>query len=245
MDALDRLVEPAGALLRQVETTLATAGAPEDDPLWPLLRRMRVLPADAVAGVAGWRAEPLEGMLPGLRSLRERYEQAADAAPAWPVWEGAGAETYAARWAALRAHLADPGPSGAPGPTGARGLSGAPGPAAAGGTAEAGSVAGRMSATIRFTEELADWVTASRRSMATALAEVLGCAEAVAVTAGGAGAGPAAARIATHLLGVAAGLVDEGQRLYETWRARLVELPYVASAVDGSAGTPRTLRITG
>jgi hypothetical protein len=200
---------------------------------------MRLLPADAVAGVAGWRAEPLEGMLPGLRSLRERYEQAADAAPAWPAWEGAGAETYAARWAALRAHLADPGPSGA------RGLSGAPGSAAAGGTAEAGSLAGRLSATIRFTEELADWVTASRRSMATALAEVLGCAEAVAVTAGGADAGPAAARIATYVLGVAADLVDEGQHLHETWRARLVELPYVASAVDGSAGTTRTLRITG
>jgi hypothetical protein len=235
MDALDRLVEPVGALLRQVEATLATAGAPEDDPLWPLLRRVRLLPADAVAGVAGWRAEPLEGMLPGLRSLRERYEQAADSAPASPSWEGAGAETYAARWAALRAHLAEPGPPAAPGPSGA----------AAGGTAGAGSLAGRLSATTRFAEELADWVTGSRRSMATALAEVLGCAEAVAVTAGGADAGPAAARIATYLLGVAAGLVDEGQRLHETWRARLVELPYVASAVDGSAGTTRTLRITG
>ena len=234
MDALDRLVEPAGALLRQVEATLAAAGAPEDDPLWPLLRRLRVLPTDAVTGVAGWRAEPLEGMLPGLRSLRERYEQVGDAVPAWPAWEGAGAEMYAARWAALRAHLAapaDPGPSHGPASAAPPG-------------AEAGTLAGRLSATIRFTEELADWVARSRRELANALAEVLGCAEAVTVTAGDA-AGPAAARIATHVLGVAAGLVDEGQRLHDAWRARLVELPYLPPVVDGPAGADRTLRITG
>jgi hypothetical protein len=235
MDALDRLVEPAGALLRRVEATLAAAGAPEDDPLWPLLRRLRLLPADAVAGVAGWRAAPLEGMLPGLRSLRGRYEQVGDAVPAWPAWEGAGAEMYAVRWAALRAHLAEPADPGPP-----RGPASVVPPGA-----EAGTLAGRLGATIRFTEETADWVARSRRALADALAEVLGCAEAVTVTAGDAGAGPAAARIATHVLGVVADLVDEGQHLHDTWRARLVELPYVPPPVDGPAGADRTLRITG
>jgi hypothetical protein len=102
MDALDRLAGPALELLSRVDATLARAGAPRDHPLWPLLRRLRVLPADAVAAVVAVKPAPLSAAGPALRTLSRQYAQPR-ATP--PDWKGPAARAFTARWASLSAHV--------------------------------------------------------------------------------------------------------------------------------------------
>jgi hypothetical protein len=59
-DALDGLAGAAAPLLQRVDAVLGEAGAPDHDPLLPLLRRVGALPSEAVAAVAAWGAGPLE-----------------------------------------------------------------------------------------------------------------------------------------------------------------------------------------
>jgi hypothetical protein len=51
MDPFDRLAGPAGDLRRRVGESLAAGGAPEGHPIWPLLRRLRALPGEALAAL--------------------------------------------------------------------------------------------------------------------------------------------------------------------------------------------------
>jgi hypothetical protein len=224
-DALDQLAPAARPLLHRVDTALAESGAPADDPVWPLLRRVRAAPSEAVAAVAGWRAAPLEAVADPLRALARRYGEALDGLPAQPPWEGAGAVAYGVQWSVLRGHVTGAGPD---------------------------SMVGRLRESAAYADEVADWVRRSRRAVAVALADVLGSAEAVtlvtalgsaalpAAVAGIPAAGtpaagtPAAARIAAHLLEPVAAACDEGRRLHDEWRAKLGEVPLSRPSAGGA-----------
>lgn len=102
MDALDRLAGPAHELLVKVDDALAHAGAPAVHPLWPLVRRIRVLPAEAVTAVAALDPAPL---LATAESLRSVSGQCARVRVPSPDWQGPAAESFTAHWAALSAYV--------------------------------------------------------------------------------------------------------------------------------------------
>jgi hypothetical protein len=102
MDALDRLAGPARDLLSRVDATLTRGGAPEDHPLWVLVRRLGTLPGEAVGAVAALSPAPLAAAGPALRTISGRY---AEPPGTLPDWRGPAAEAFTARWAALSAHV--------------------------------------------------------------------------------------------------------------------------------------------
>jgi hypothetical protein len=77
MDTLDQIIGPATPLLRRVDQVLSGAGAPADHRVWAELRRVRLLPGDAVQAVSALRSADL-----------------LEAAPEPGPWSGAAAETY-------------------------------------------------------------------------------------------------------------------------------------------------------
>jgi hypothetical protein len=103
MDALARIAPPAVELLDRVDAVLAHAGAPADHPIWPLLRRLRALPGEAVAAFAPVTPESLAAATDTVHGLAVAYER--EALPGGSGdWRGAGAESFSAQWQALRAH---------------------------------------------------------------------------------------------------------------------------------------------
>ena len=242
-DALDRLSAEAVPLLRRVDAALTFSGASADDAVWPLLRRVRALPSDAVAAVAGWlaaegcdvaivarTAADLEATAAELRSFARRWDGALDTVAAPPPWEGAAAEAYRRRWAALHTY-------------------------ARGGGAD--SAVGRLRATADHLDALAEWVTRSRRALAAALADALTSAEAVTLLTARApdeppaapgepvteaAVGSAAARLAVHVLTPVAVACDEGRALSEDAAPRLSQLVY-RPAVDAAVTEPGLLRL--
>ncbi|MBY8871839.1 hypothetical protein K7640_08300 [Micromonospora sp. PLK6-60] len=237
MDALDRLAEPGLDLLRRVDVLLA-AGAPEGHPVWPLLRRMQVLPGDALRAFLDLHPAPLASAGDAVRRLVQGYDDACAALTDPGLWSGPAAAHYHQARTTLLRHL-DEGPE---------------------------SLVGRMEATAGYADALAEWVTGSRLAVARALAEVLGCTEAVAVVAatrpvgagafphgapGGAfpdGAGAAgragvaeAAVIATRVLAVLSVAYDGAETLLRQWSPSLAESTWrpVAEAGPrwGGAGT--------
>ncbi|MFG3419958.1 hypothetical protein ACIBTZ_11365 [Micromonospora sp. NPDC049460] len=207
MDTLDRLAEPGLDLLGRVDTLLA-AGAPEGHRVWPLLRRMQVLPGEAVRNFLDLHPAPLAGAGHAARRLVRGYD-AASAALADPVlWSGPAASAYGQSRAALLRHL-DEGPE---------------------------SLVGRLESTAGYADALADWVEGSRLALARALADVLRSAEAVAVVAAtsvpGGGpvhqgpAGPGgteAAEIAARVLAVLCVAYDGAETLLRQWGPSLAE----------------------
>ncbi|HEX2771919.1 MAG TPA: hypothetical protein VHN18_05745, partial [Micromonosporaceae bacterium] len=162
MDPLDLIAAPADNLLGRVDDVLAVAGAPAEHRLWPLLRRLGALPSDVLQAFVALRAAPLEAAAVRLRARAAGYDDGRSALRA-VSWEGAGGEAYEQARKALAAHLVD-GPD---------------------------SLAGRLEATARYLDDVAEWVERSRRSLARTLAGAMTSAEAVAVvTAGAAGPGP-------------------------------------------------------
>jgi len=229
-DALDRLFAEAVPLLRRVDAALTFSGAGADDAVWPLLRRVRALPSDAVAAVTGWRSEPLAETSAELRRFARRWEEALDPVAVPPPWEGAAAEAYRRRWATLHAYARGGGPE---------------------------SAVGRLRATADHLDELAGWVTRSRRAVAVALADALACAEAVTLLTAPAPDGPpvapgepvteavvgaAAARLAVHVLTPVAVACDEGRALSEDAAPRLSQLVY-RPTVDAAATEGGLLRL--
>lgn len=105
MDALDRLATPAADLLARVDSALALAGAPDDHPVWPLLRRMRALPGEAFTAFAAVSPAALAAAGAVLRQVCAQYARPGATGPAEPAWRGAGADSFAAQWHALRTHL--------------------------------------------------------------------------------------------------------------------------------------------
>lgn len=204
MDDLDRLAEPALDLLRRVDTLLA-AGVPESHPVWPMLRRLQVLPGDAVEAFLGLHPAPLASAGRAVRQLVGGYDEVTAALTKPGSWSGPGASAYGDVRGALLRHL-DEGPE---------------------------SLVGRLESTAGYVDALADWVDGSRLALARTLADVLGSAEAVTVVAatshpaGAIGAGAdAAAGIAARVLAVLCVAYDGAETLLRQWSPSLTELTY-------------------
>ncbi|MCW3814595.1 hypothetical protein ONA91_09010 [Micromonospora sp. DR5-3] len=219
MDALDRLAEPGLDLLARVDTLLA-GGAPEGHRLWPLLRRMQVLPGAAVREFLDLHPAPLADAGHAVRRLVRGYDDTC-ALLADPVaWSGPAAAAYDEARGALLRHL-DEGPE---------------------------SLVGRLESTAGYADALADWVEGSRLALARALADVLRSAEAVTVHAagrpggGGEGAGGlAAAEIAVRVLGVLGVAYDGAETLLRQWAPSLAETTWRERVAGGPryGGTTR------
>ncbi|MGK5521119.1 hypothetical protein ACSNN9_17410 [Micromonospora sp. URMC 107] len=216
MDALDRLAEPGLDLLRRVDTLLA-AGAPEGHRVWPLLRRMQVLPGEAVRNFLDLHPAPLAAAGHTARRLIRGYDDVSAALTDPLLWSGPAASSYGQARAALLRHL-DEGPE---------------------------SLVGRLESTAGYADALADWVEGSRLALARALADVLRCAEAVTVVAatsmpaggpeqrGAAGpGGTEAAEIATRVLAVLCVAYDGAETLLRQWAPSLAESRWRAPVAE-------------
>jgi hypothetical protein len=217
MDLLDQIYPPARDLLDRVDAALIAGGAPPGDPILPLLRRLGALPGDTAAQLAAAVPDPLSATGDSVRRQADGYESGQASVPAPAAWRGPAAESFAARWSTLSGHLAgDPA-----------------------------SMAGRLVATASYLDDVAAWLTRGRTAMAGTLAECLSSAEAATLRAtpasgpdparpaptGGIGdAVRAAAVLGAHVLGCAAEVLDDGQRLLDAWAGRLDELPGPAPA---------------
>lgn len=221
-DPLDRLAEPGLDLLRRVDTLLAT-GAPEGHRVWPLLRRMQVLPGTAVRSFLELPAVALSDAGRSVRQLVRGYDEVSAALTEPVLWSGTAATAFGEHRAALLSHL-DEGPE---------------------------SLVGRLESTAGYADALADWIEGSRRTLARTLAGVLGSAEAVAVVAA-TSAPPAAsaqlvvsvphpaakveaAEIAARVLAVLSAAYDGAETLLRQWGPSLAESPWRAPVI----GTPR------
>ncbi|MFR9779966.1 hypothetical protein ACL02O_28410 [Micromonospora sp. MS34] len=219
MDALDRLAEPGLDLLARVDTLLA-AGAPEGHRLWPLLRRMQVLPGAAVREFLELHPAPLAGAGHAVRRLIGGYDDTC-AMLADPVaWSGSAAAAYDEARGALLRHL-DEGPE---------------------------SLVGRLESTAGYADALAHWVEGSRLTLARTLADVLRSAEAVTVyaatrpgTDGGPAGALAAAEIAMRTLGVLGVAYDGAETLLRQWAPSLAETTWRDRPASGApiGGTTR------
>ncbi|GGO04953.1 hypothetical protein [Micromonospora parathelypteridis] len=205
MDALDRLAEPGLDLLRRVDRLIA-AGVPEGHRVWPLLRRMQVLPGDAVRGFLDLHPAPLAGAGHAVRRLVRGYDDVSAALTDSVLWSGPAATAYGQQRTALLRHL-DEGPE---------------------------SLVGRLESTAGYADALADWVEGSRLALARTLADVLRSAEAVAVvaaTAAGASTRPGpvgpgvadAAEIGARVLAVLCVAYDGAETLLRQWAPSLAE----------------------
>ncbi|SCL24705.1 hypothetical protein GA0070616_2966 [Micromonospora nigra] len=213
MDALDRLAEPGLDLLGRVDALLA-AGAPEGHRVWPLLRRMQVLPGEAVRAFLDLRAAPLTAAGHAVRRQVRGYDDAGAALTDQLLWSGPAAEAYGRARASLLHHF-DEGPE---------------------------SLVGRLESTAGYADALADWVEGSRLALARALADVLGSADAVAVVAATSARGPGdpaapsttgapqAAEIAARVLAVLCVAYDGAETLLRQWAPSLRESRWRAPA---------------
>jgi hypothetical protein len=157
MDQLDQIVGVAGPLLRDVDTVLTEAGAPADHPVWAEIRRVRLLPGDAVHAVAALRSADLLDAAPELRADARAYAGVAESLPPPGPWSGAAAEAYDE----ARLRTADR-------------LSGAP-----------ESLDERLEATADLAEALIEWMAQTRAELAAALSRILGSEEAVTLSGDG------------------------------------------------------------
>ncbi len=99
-DLLDRVAEPGLDLLHRVDAALASAGAPADDPVWPLLRRAGALPGEILSHLLG--ADPAALPVAGddVRAESVALSRAVDAVPGPAGWRGHAADEFAAQWSA-------------------------------------------------------------------------------------------------------------------------------------------------
>jgi hypothetical protein len=179
MDRLDDMLSTAVPLLKRVDEVLSTTGAPADHEVWPSLRRVRLLPWDAVQAVAALRPGDLAEAAPELRADARSYAGIAESLPPPGQWSGDAAEAYDA----ARRHAADQ-------------LSGGP-----------DSLDERLEATADLAAALTDWMHQARSDLAATLAEVLTSAEALSLSAGAA-VDPAATRDARAAADVAARVLE-------------------------------------
>ncbi|MFI7577446.1 hypothetical protein [Micromonospora sp. NPDC049497] len=216
MDALDRLAEPGLDLLRRVDTLLA-AGAPDGHRVWPLLRRMQVLPGEAVRNFVDLHPAPLAGAGHGVRRLVRGYDEVSATLTDPVLWSGPAASAYGQARTALLHHL-DEGPD---------------------------SLVGRLESTAGYADALAAWVEGSRLALARALADVIRSAEAVAVVAAtsvsvgttgrstsGTPGGVEAAEIAARVLAVLCVAYDGAETILREWAPSLAESRWRAPAAE-------------
>jgi hypothetical protein len=216
-DLLDRIAEPGLDLLRRVDTALATAGAPADDPVWPLLRRAGALPGEVVAHLLAADPQPLVAAGDGLRAESTDLSRAADAIPGLGGWRGHAADEFAAQWSAGIGQVDRI----------TQRLSATADYSVA---VTAWLTATRRQVAVAVAECLASTEAATVR---------LG---AVGADAGaGAATGVAAAAIAGHVLGAVLDAVETAHALAEQWAGRLDEVPYRAATPIANTATPRTI----
>ncbi|GAB1644675.1 hypothetical protein [Krasilnikovia sp. MM14-A1259] len=151
MDRLGQLLDASAPLLRRVDEVLSSAGAPPGHPVWPELRRVRLLPGDAVRAVAALRPGELADAAPELRADALACADVAESLPPPGAWSGdaAGAYDVARRRAAIH-------------------LSGGP-----------DSIDARLAATADLADALFEWMEQTRGHLAATLAEALGSGEAL------------------------------------------------------------------
>jgi hypothetical protein len=199
MDHLDGLLSTAAPLLRRVDEVLSTTGAPRDHQVWPALRRVRLLPWDAVQAVAALRPGELAEASPALRTDARSYAHVAASLPSPGSWSGDAADAYDAARRRAAEHLSG-------------GLD---------------SLDERLEATADLADALADWMRRARGDVAATLAEVMVSAEGLALTETGSppgdpiaagpvrAAGPAAIGEARAAADVAARVLETVARSYD------------------------------
>ncbi|MEV6849639.1 hypothetical protein [Actinoplanes sp. NPDC051411] len=181
MDRLDDLFGTARPMLDRVDQMLSVVGAPGEHRVWGELRRVRLLPGDAVRAVAALRPAALGEAGPEIRAEARACVEIAAGLPPPEEWTGEAAEAYDEARHRMAAQLS-------------------------GGNE---SLDERMEATADLAEALREWMRQTRDDLARALAEALGSNEAAALTVtGGMPPGEAdilgAADIAASLLRVVA-----------------------------------------
>ena len=178
MDRLDELAAATGPLLRRAGEVLDEAGAPAGHALWEQLRRVRLLPADAVQAVAALRPVVFAEVVPELRAGARACAEVAATLPAPDEWAGEAADAYDDLRRRTATHLAGADDS----------------------------LDARWAATADLAEALQQWMTSTRTHLAAALAELLTSAEALTLAGPGDVRPPsmteirAAADVATHVL---------------------------------------------
>jgi hypothetical protein len=155
MDRLDDIAATAAPLLRRVGEVLTAAGAPGGHDVWGELRRVRLMPADAVQAVAALRPSAFDEAVTQLRSgARSCVETAAELPPPGD-WAGEAADAYDDLRTRAATHLS-------------------------GGDE---SLDERLEATADLAQALADWMAGTRARVAAALATVLTSREALTLAA--------------------------------------------------------------
>jgi hypothetical protein len=191
VDLLDRVHAPAADLLSRVEDILVRSGAPADHPLWPLVRRLAVLPSTALAEVSALAPAQLRATADQLAGVSDALHQSVASVPTDLASQGAAADGFGAAWHSL-----------------ANQISGASGSA------------DRIEATVAALRDAADWAAGLRRDLAGEIGACLGSAEAVSVRTVSGVPDPAtiraAADIAARVLAVLAAAVDDGWGLIRT-----------------------------
>jgi hypothetical protein len=196
-DRLDAVLETAAPLLKRAGDVLTAAGAPADHEVWPSLRRVRLLPWDAVQAVAALRPDDLADAGPELRLGARDYAGIAETLPPPGIWGGAAADAYENSRRRMAGHL-----SGAE-----------------------DSLDGRLDATAALADQLTAWMSRARSELAFTLAEVLASTEALslapqthsgAVDPAAAGEAEAAAQVAARVLDAVAATYDAAADLMRT-----------------------------
>jgi hypothetical protein len=196
MDRLDEVLAVAAPLLSRVDDLLDKAGAPVDHEVWRELRRVRLLPGDAVRAVAALRPGAFDDAVPSLRADARACSAVAAGLPPPGEWGGEAAEAYAE----VRGRMAE---------------------RLSGGDDE--SLDERLEASADLAQALIDWMVRARADLAVALARVLASGEAVLLSAsevdvGGASGGDealAAAGVAAFLLRAIAGSYADADDLLQ------------------------------
>ncbi|WIM96826.1 hypothetical protein ACTOB_000295 [Actinoplanes oblitus] len=176
-DRLDPLLAAAEPLLSRVDEVLAAVGAPAGHDVWPELRRVRLLPGDAVRAVAALHPAAIAEPVAELRAQARACAATADALPLVTDWSGSAAEAYETARRRTAEQL-NAGPD---------------------------SLSRRMTATADLADALTDWMTRTRRDLAVTLADVLISAPALTLTAGPATGGPLDGLMDAQFLGSLSG----------------------------------------
>jgi hypothetical protein len=212
-DLLDRVAEPGLDLLRRVDSVLTAAGAPADDPVWPLLRRAGALPGDILAELLGADAAPLFTAGEALRAEAATVSRDADAVPTPAGWRGHAADEFAAQWSAAVSQVDRI----------TERLTGT------------GLYAAEVAAWVAGSRrQFAIAVAECLASPEAATVRLAGAAHDPAV-------GAAAAAIAAHVLETVVAAVDAGQLLARRWAGHLDEVRYAPATPVTGAGSPHTI----
>ncbi|MEV6492085.1 hypothetical protein AB0M20_26220 [Actinoplanes sp. NPDC051633] len=163
-DRLDSVLDTAAPLLKRVDEVLSASGAPPDHEVWPTLRRVRLLPWDAVNAVAALRPAALAEAAPELRADAQACAAAAESLPPPGEWSGTAADAYDDLRKRTAVHL----------------------------TGTADSLDVRLTATADLADALTSWMSEARAGLAATLAEILTSTEALALSPQAAPSAPSA-----------------------------------------------------